>query len=305
MQIINAHVHMIELEKMLAMQPDLQISLELSVFQDLENTLTLLKPANLFSQMDEAGISKSVIFACEAPIIYSSNEYVAQFCQKFPDRLIGFASVDPKREDALKLIEEAIIKLGLKGIKFHPPLQNFYPNDKRFFPIYEKAVELNVPIVFHIGSTPFGSLVRLGQANPILIDDIACSFPDLRIMLTHLGSFWHNEAFMVAEKNPNVFIDTAAYIYEINTLLTPELIQRLGEDKFIFGTDYPMPFGGKVHRIKDFVECIENLDLSSEIKEKIFSQNFEAFLKGKDHKTIKAVELMQRINNAKEYEGIK
>lgn len=295
MQIINAHVHMIELDKMLQIHPDIEISLELSVFQDLENTISLLKPACLFSQMDEAGISKAVLFACHAPIIYASNEYVAGLCQRFPDRLIGFASVDPKREDAVKIVEEAITKLGLQGIKFHPPLQNFYPHDKNVFPIYEKAMSLNVPIVFHVGSTPFGNLAKLDQANPLLIDEVACTFPELRIMLTHLGTLWHNEAFMVAEKNPNVFIDTAAYVYEIKTILTPELIKRVGEDKFIFGTDYPMPFSVKTHRMKDFVDCINKLDLPNEIKEKMFFKNFTYFLKGREKKTIKAKDILKNI----------
>ena len=298
MKIINSHVHMIELEKMLTLQPDLQIPLELSVFQNLEQTLALLKPEKLFSQMDEAGITQVVLFACEAPILYASNEYVAELCGRFPERLTGFASVNPLRADAPKIIEEAIIKLGLKGIKFHPPLQNFYPNDSKVFPVYQKAVELNVPVVFHIGTTPFGSLVRLDQANPILLDEVACAFPALRIMLTHLGTLWHNEAFMLVEKHLNVYLDTAAYLYEIKALLTPDNIARLGEDKIIFGTDYPMPFAGKAHRMKDFVECVDALEISPEIKEKIFFRNFEGFLKGKARKTIRAAELIEKINIA-------
>lgn len=295
MQIINAHVHMIELGNMLLAYPALKIPLELEVFKDLENTLALLKPDELLFQMDEAGVAKSVLFACEAPIVYSSNEYVADLCRKHPDRFIGFASVNPLRKDAVKIIESAVDKLGLKGIKFHPPLQNFYPNDKRVFPVYEKASQLEVPVVFHIGTTPFASLARLDTAYPILIDEVACAFPDLRIMLTHLGTLWHNEAFMVAEKNPNVFIDTSAYVYEIKDLLTKEIIQRVGEDKFIFGTDYPMPFGGKSHRMKDFVECLQSLDLSQETKEKVFFKNIELLLKGRQSKTIDARDLLKMI----------
>lgn len=294
MRIINAHVHMIEPERMLALNPELEINLELPVFANLAQTLSLLNPQNLIAQMDEAGINQTVLFACEAPIVYSSNEYVAGLCKTYPQRLIGFASVNPKRDDAAVVIEEAILKLGLKGVKFHPPLQNFYPNDKSIFDLYKKIEELNVPVVFHIGTTPFGSMAKLDQANPILIDEVACNFPNLRIMLTHLGTLWQNEAFMVTEKNPNVYIDTSAYIYEIKELLTRDLITRVGVNKFIFGTDYPMPFGSGVHRMRDFVECINSLDLSLEIKEKIFYKNFESLMQPKEKPMLKARDLLDK-----------
>ncbi len=298
MRIINAHVHMIELEKMLALNPELEINLELPVFANLTQTLSLSNPQNLISQMDEAGITQAVLFACEAPIIYSSNEYVATLCKNYSERLIGFASVDPKKEDAASILENAILKLGLKGVKFHPPLQNFYPNDKSIFSLYKKIEELNVPVVFHIGTTPFGSMVRLDQANPILIDEVACNFPNLRIILTHLGTLWQNEAFMVTEKNSNVYIDTSAYIYEIKELLTRDLITRVGVNKFIFGTDYPMPFGSGVHRMRDFVDCINSLDLSSETKEMIFYKNFESLMQPKEKLMLKAQDLLDKFKIA-------
>ncbi len=296
MKIINAHVHLIELEKMLQQNPDLEISLDLEVFKNLDETLPLLHPRKLIEQMDEAGVSQTVLFACEAPIVYSSNEYVAEICRRFPERFIGFASVHPFRPDAVSVIEQAVTQWNLKGIKFHPPLQNFYPNDERVYPVYQKASELNVPVVFHIGTTPFGALAKLDQANPLLLDQVACAFPDLRIMLTHLGTLWHNEAFMVTEKNQNVYIDTAAYIYEIRQLLNKDLIERIGEDKFIFGTDYPMPFGQRAHRMKDFVDCINGLDLSDEIKQKIFHKNFEALLNGVEKKSLTAGDLLKSLS---------
>lgn len=295
MQIINSHVHMIELEAMLKLKPELELSSQLSVFSNLEETISLLNPQSLFSQMDEAGISQSVLFAADAPIIYSSNEYVADLCRQYPQRLIGFASVDPNRPDASEIIEKAVRELGLKGVKFHPPLQNFYPNDKKIFPLYKKISELGVPVVFHVGSTPFGPMVRLDQANPILLDEVACNFPDLRIMLTHLGTLWQNEAFMVVEKNPNVYIDTAAYAYEINRIITEELLERVGTEKFIFGTDYPMPFQRRAHRMKDFTECIRQLRIPQQAKEMIFAENFRNFMHPRKAPVIKAGELLKNI----------
>jgi hypothetical protein len=281
MKIVNSHVHMVELDKMIEKMGNIELSGGISVLKDLESTLPLLNVDVLLSQMDEAGVEESFLFAVEAPIVYASNEYVKKLCDLYPQRFTGIASVNPLSETAVEDLEYAVKKLGLKGLKLHPPLQNFFMNDKKVFPVYQKAVELDIPVIFHVGTTPFGSLCRLSQANPLLVDDVAVEFPDLRIMLTHLGTLWHNESFMVVEKNPNVYIDTAAYLYEIKELLNSNLIERIGSDKIIFGTDYPMPYAGKVHKIKDFVDCIKNLDIDENIKTKIFSENYKSMLYGK------------------------
>lgn len=278
--IINAHAHLIDLEGMLRKFGNVAIPSGIAVLDDLDATLGMLRPEVLIAQMDEAGIAQTVIYAVEAPIVYSGNEYVSELCQRFPDRLMGFASVDPKAKDAPAILEHAVRNLGLKGLKLHPPLQHFYPNDEAIFPVYEKAVELNIPIVFHVGTTPFGAMCRLSTANPILIDDVASQFPTLRIMLTHLGTLWHCEAFMVVEKNPNVFIDTAAYAYEIPQILTPDLISRIGPNKVVFGTDFPMPYANRPHRMKDFVDAIHGLKLSDEVRHGFFRGNFNRLLHG-------------------------
>lgn len=281
MTIVNAHAHMIDLPGMVQKYGDIPLPAGISVLQDIEAVLPLLAPETLMAQMDEAGIDKTILYAVEAPIVYASNEYVHALCSACPDRLIGLASVDPKQDNATSVLEAAVRDLGLKGLKLHPPLQDFFPNDEAVFPLYEKAVELDIPVVFHVGTTPFGSACRLSQASPLLIDDVAVRFPELRILLTHLGTLWHNEAFMLVEKNPNVYIDTAAYVGEIRNVLTPDMITRIGPDKIIFGTDYPMPYAGQPHRMKDFVDCIKSLGLSEEILGGIFHENVSGLLNGR------------------------
>lgn len=278
MRIINAHLHIIELDKIPRKEEYIAFLKNIPAFSDIEKTMPLLSPENVLLQMDEAGISQSVIFALSTSLLYASNEFVAGLCKKFPDRFMGFASVDPRDKNAPAVLEHAIKDLGLRGLKFHPPLQDFFPNDKNIWPIYEKASSLNIPVVFHVGSTPFANMAKLSQAHPLLLDEVAISFPKLKIILTHLGTLWHNEAFMVTEKNPNVFIDTSAYPHEIKKLLTQDLINRVGRDKFIFGTDFPMPYEGKTHCMKDHVDSINSLQVPDEIKEKIFYKNFERLL---------------------------
>jgi predicted TIM-barrel fold metal-dependent hydrolase len=85
----------------------------------------------------------------------------------------------------------------------------------------------------------------------------------------------------VVEKNPNVFIDTAAYLYEIPQILTRETVERIGRDRIVFGTDYPMPYVGQVHQMKDFVEVIQGLDLPDDDLEGILCGNVEHLLKGR------------------------
>lgn len=279
MKIINAHLHLVELDKALKQKDKYLKTLEaIPSFDKIQQTIEQITLENVIKQMEEAGITQSVLFACLAPIIFASNEFVSSMCTKYPDKFIGFASVHPKQWNPAKILERAVKKLGLRGLKLHPPLQNFYPNDKKMWPVYKKALDLNIPVVFHVGSTPFGALVRLDQANPLLLDDVAIAFPKLKIILTHLGTLWQNEAFMVAEKNPNVYLDTAAYPYELKQILTTDFITRVGEEKFIFGTDFPMPYEGRLHRMKDYVDCINALDLPISVKEKIFYKNFERLI---------------------------
>jgi predicted TIM-barrel fold metal-dependent hydrolase len=281
MDIVNSHVHMVELDKMIEKMGNVEIPGNISVLNELESTLPLLDSDILLKQMDEAEISMSFLYAVDAPIVYASNEYVGKLCKKYPDRLTGVASVNPLDKNCTDNLERAVNDFGMKGLKLHPPLQNFFINDEKVFPVYEKALELDIPVIFHVGTTPFGSICRLSQANPILVDDVAVAFPELRIMLTHLGTLWHNESFMVVEKNPCVYIDTAAYLYEIKELLTANLIERIGSDKIIFGTDYPMPYAGKVHRMKDFTDCIKSLDIDENIKKDIFSENYKHLFYGR------------------------
>jgi len=280
MHIINSHAHLIDTSKVFAAESihNLEYLKGIPAFSDMNEVKKMLSAENFLQQMDEAGIEKSVLFAVDGPILTAGNSFVASLCAQYPQRFIGFASVNPTHANAVEKLKEAIEVYGLKGLKLHPPLQNFYPNDEAAWPVYKYAADRGIPVVFHVGSTPFGNLVKLKQADPILLDDVANAFPQLKIILTHLGTLWHNESFMIVEKHPNIYIDTAAYPYEIKELLTEKLIMRVGEEKFIFGTDFPMPYEGKLHRMKDFTDCIAELSISGELKERIFHINFRALM---------------------------
>jgi uncharacterized protein len=282
MKIINTHTHLVDTSVVFSSENlhYLDYIKGIPTFANLDEVAKMLSLENLLAQMDEAGIERSVLFALDAPLLSASNEFVLDICKRYPSRFIGYASINPKKKDACDILQNAIENYSLKGLKLHPPLQNFYPNDRMVWPVYSLASELGIPVVFHVGSTPFGNLVKLKQADPLLIDEIANDFPNLKIILTHLGTLWHNESFMITEKHPNVYIDTAAYPYEIKDILTEKLIMRVGAEKFIFGTDFPMPYERKLHRLKDFTDCILGLKISNELKERILALNFETIMQG-------------------------
>jgi len=176
------------------------------------------------------------------------NDYVAGLVKKYPDTFINaWAMVDPwKGQMAIKEIERAVKELGMIGVKFQPIAQGFYPDDRQFYPIYEKCLELNVPVSFHVGSSglgagiPGGAGYRLSYTRPIPhIDNIAADFPNLTIIMIHPAWPWYEEQIAVLLHKANVHADLSGYAPRY----FPEPIKREVngrlQDRFMFGSDYP------------------------------------------------------------------
>jgi predicted TIM-barrel fold metal-dependent hydrolase len=131
-----------------------------------------------------------------------TNEFVAGAMARNPDVFIGFASVDPwQGRKAVDRVKHAMEELGLKGFKFHPATQAFYPNEKQFYPIYEEIAKYGVPMLFHTGTTgigaglPGGGGLKLGGCRPIpYMDDVAADFPDTPMILAHPSWPWQDES---------------------------------------------------------------------------------------------------------------
>ncbi|MHB1419927.1 MAG: amidohydrolase family protein [Bacillota bacterium] len=175
-----------------------------------------------------------------------SNDYIANAVQRFPDTFIGFASVDPwKGQRALAELDRAINELHLRGVKFHQSAQAFYPNDRRFYPLWEKCTELKVPVLFHMGMSglgagvPGGSGILLDYTCPIYIDHVAADFPGLTIIGAHPAWPWENEMLAVALTKSNVYMDLSGWSPKY---LSPTIVQyanTLLKDRFVFGSDAP------------------------------------------------------------------
>ncbi len=203
-------------------------------FPSIEDTL---------KDMDAAGVDKAVIVAVDAETIHKyrvSNDLVAETVAKYPDRLIGFASVDPhKGKDGLKEFERAVGELKLRGLKLLPHLVELDINDKKIYPLYEAAQSLNVPVLFHTG-TQFHFGTKIKYCRPLPVDDVAVDFPRLKLIIAHFGYPWWEEALAVVRRNPFVYFNIAGWAPRY----IPEGVIRLADTaltgKVLFGSDYPL-----------------------------------------------------------------
>ncbi|MCS6816512.1 MAG: amidohydrolase family protein [Blastocatellia bacterium] len=175
-----------------------------------------------------------------------TNQEVAEIVRRYPGRFIGFASVDPwKGRRALEEVERAITELGLKGVKFHPSLQAFYPHDARFYPLYEKIAALGVPTIFHTGTSglgaglPGGGGIKLDYARPIYLDTVAADFPELIIIGAHTGWPWHEELLAIIGHKPNVYMDLSGWSPRYIAATVLEAARKRLSAKMLFGSDYP------------------------------------------------------------------
>ncbi|HEV8192680.1 MAG TPA: amidohydrolase family protein [Ktedonobacterales bacterium] len=174
------------------------------------------------------------------------NDTVADIVRRYPNQFVGFASVDPLKGDrAIAEIERAVRELGLSGAKFHPGVQAFYPNDRRYYPLFEKITELGVPALFHTGTSglganmPGGGGIKLDYTRPIYLDSLATDFPELTIIGAHPSWPWEQEMIAILQHKPNVYNDLSGWSpkYIVPALLH-EAAGRLNA-KFLFGSDYP------------------------------------------------------------------
>jgi uncharacterized protein len=191
--------------------------------------------------MDQASVERGLISAWygpEGPLI--TNDEVAGFVARHPDRLVGVASVDIRRPvAAVAELRRAVHDLGFRALRIIPWLWGIPPNDRRYYPLYVECVELGIPFCTQVGHT--GPLRTSETGRPIpYLDDVALELPDLVIVGGHIGYPWTTEMVALATKYPNVYIDTSAYV---SHRYPPELVEYLrghGRRKVLFGSNYPM-----------------------------------------------------------------
>jgi len=171
--------------------------------------------------------------------------------------------------EARRLIKD----FGVKGFKFHPSVQGFYPNDRAAYPLYEAIAEAKLPALFHTGQTgvgagtPGGGGIRLKYSNPMLLDDVAADFPDMPIILAHPSFPWQEEALSVATHKPQVYIDLSGWSPKYFPPILVQYANTLLKDKILFGSDYP------VMDPERWVAEFEKLAIKPEVRPLIMKQN--------------------------------
>lgn len=208
------------------------------------------------------------------------NEEVAEACAANADILIPFASVDPwKGKAGAREVRRLVEKYGVRGFKFHPNIQAFFPNDRAVYCIYEAIQEAGVPALFHTGQTgigagvPGGGGIRLKYSNPMCVDDVAADFPHMPIILAHPSFPWQDEALAVATHKPLVYIDLSGWSPKYFPKNLVQYSNTLLKEKVLFGSDYPVLTPDRW--LADF----EKLDIKAEVRPLILKENAARLLK--------------------------
>ena len=224
--------------------------------------------AVIFTVDDEAGMGRNRM----------ANDEVLEAAAANPDVLIPFASIDPHKGKLGVREARRLIAAGVRGFKFHPNTQAFWPNDRAHYPLYDVIAEAGLIALFHTGQTgigagmPGGGGVRLKYSNPMYVDDVAADFPELKIILAHPSFPWQEEALAVATHKPNVYIDLSGwspkYFPEILVRYTNTLLRH----KVLFGSDYPLLTPDRW--LRDFAE----LPIRDEVRPLVLRDNAAALL---------------------------
>lgn len=176
-----------------------------------------------------------------------SNYEVAEHAAENPDVVIPFASIDPhKGKLGAREARDLVENYGVRGFKFHPPIQNYHPSDRMAYPLYEVIDHYGMPAIFHTGHSgmgtgmPGGGGIRLKYGQPMMVDDVAVDFPNMKIILAHPSWPWTDESLSMALHKENVYIDLSGWspkyfpkqvIHYANTQL---------KHKMLFGSDFPL-----------------------------------------------------------------
>jgi len=241
----------------------------------VDNLIPLLTDSNgekTVAGMDSSGVDMSCIFAHDTGLlagepdvpIEEQNRMVAEAAKRFPDRLVPFFSIDPRREQALVWFSRAIEEGGMRGLKFHPA-SGFFPYDEVCYPFYEKCMEYKVPVIIHTGQQAAPLKFRFTQ--PINVDDVAADFPDLPIIMAHVGHAMWERALQVATVKANIYFDISGWQFVLNSRpaefyhMLRRLLDEVGPWRVFFGTDGP--YLNVVCPADRWVQAVKEPDLSS------------------------------------------
>lgn len=202
-------------------------------------------PAGLLREMEENNIVRGLIMSVPGQL-----EDIKNFIKKYPDRFWVAGSADPENvsEESLADLETEMDKGTIRAVKFYTGYRHYYPDEEACIPVYRLAMKYDMPVIFHTGDC-VSPMARLRFSHPLAIDDLAFRFPDLKIVMAHMGNPWIQDAAEVIFKNENVYADLSGLITGLPEDYKDEYRERLleqlesaiyycGADNLMFGTDY-------------------------------------------------------------------
>lgn len=278
---IDFHTHA---EEPCGMHPDdgyddLQAQMKDYFKSPFEHAPTIPQTAAYYREKNIAAVIFPVDGERETGFRRYENREMADIASEHSDILIPFASIDPHKgklgaREARQLIED----YGVKGFKFHPTYQGFYPNDRLAYEMYEVIQDAGLPALFHTGQTgvgsglPGGMGMRLKYSNPMFLDDVAVEFPDLKIIAAHPSFPWQEEALAVATHKPNVWIDLSGWSPKYFPAVLVKYMNSLLQDKMLFGSDWPAILPDRW--LSDF----EKIEVKPQVRQKILKDNARKLL---------------------------
>jgi len=274
LRITDAHVHVQPWDQL---KPEVRARMAKgrADFAALERMMR--NPASVLDRMDEAGIARIGVINYVSPALMGFtrevNPYVADLARAAPERLIPFGGVDPTADGSVSDEVERLWDLGVKAIKFHPPHQEIAANAYRedspgLAEMYGRAEELGMPVMVHTGTSIFPG-ARNVYADPLPLDDVGVDFPDLVVILAHLGRpLWPEVSFFLLRRHPNFWGDVSGIPPKGLLRYFPRL--EAVADKLLWGTDWPGPMvPGMRENLDDFLA----LELSDDVKRKLLQDN--------------------------------
>ncbi len=220
----------------------------------------------LLSQMRQAGINRSLVLAVavEARQVVRINDFVMEAVHAHPDSLWGFATLHAEMDDPDAEVDR-VLCAGMKGIKLHPDMQRFSLADPRADRLFS-ACEGVCPMMLHTGDS------RFHNSNPSLIPAILRRHPRLQLICAHFGGYSEWDDAVRYLKDTGVYVDTSSTFFALPNERVLRLMEAYGEDRILFGTDFPM------WRAIPEIQNLLSLGFSEKAMRKIFSENLKTLL---------------------------
>lgn len=228
-------------------------------------------------ELKAANFMRAVIVGRDAETTYQfkpNHEEIIPFLQKYPDLFVGFAGVDPhKGMDAVYQLEDLVKNHGFCGAAIDPMYAQIRSNHERYYPIYAKCCELDIPVIITTGLSPSSPGVTMDSAAPIYIDAVARDFPMLKIILSHGGYPWVGETIGLAIRNTNVYLELSEC--EIQPLSNAYIEAANGplQEKILFASAHPF------FHYSDGIALYQKLPFHENVRENIFWKNAAKLLK--------------------------